>query len=205
MAIELAWRSPNGEIEVYRVAPRAQVREHLAGLLAARRREPAPLRFEVGANGKPSVQGGPAFSVAHVGEFSLIAIGGSRPIGIDAERVAAIPELAAIATMLFEPADRARLEATQSTKRQRAFYRHWVALEAKIKARGEALVDHGPLDGLELYEFGLGSDIIVAVAIDPGSKVPVGRVGNTSVARYEAWSISEVSGDILKPQPLGDQ
>lgn len=206
MAIEPAWRSPSGEVEVYRVSPRAQVREHLAALLAARRgTEPANLQFETGDAGKPSIAGGPAFSIAHVGDFSLIAVGGGRPIGIDAERVAPIPELATIASMLFAPEDRARIEAAESTKRERAFYRQWVALEAKVKARGEALVAHGPLDGLELHEFALGSDVVVALAVEPGPKVPVREAVNTSVSRYDGSSFSKLTGDILKPQPLGDQ
>lgn len=48
---------------------------------------PAHLSFRIGRHGKPSLDDGPFFSLAHSGNIAVIAVDNDAPIGVDVERV----------------------------------------------------------------------------------------------------------------------
>lgn len=87
-----------------------------------------------GANGKPFIPGGPEFSVSHTQGLAVCALDGGC-LGVDAERVARIPEgLMAALT----PEERAYVLSAESGREGR-FYRIWTVKESLVKASGEGL------------------------------------------------------------------
>ena len=182
MAIRPVWKWSEHGIAVYR-APRAESAHALSQLLA-RRMDLAEerVRLEWTAAGKPFIRNGPAFSIAHAGGASLIAIGDDLPIGVDVERLEPFGELPAVAEMLLSGDERATVLRLRGDARVGAFYRAWVRLEAKIKAAGEALTAHGPLDGIATQTFMVQPDTIAAVAI------ALGPNGLTHAGLSAAWS-----------------
>lgn len=104
---------------------------------------PAAVRFSYGHHGKPTLEDSPeqpAFNLSHSGGQAVIAIGGTRPLGIDIEYCRPIAEIRAIAASHFTEAERILLEDTGSEERRlAAFYRLWTRKEAVLKALGTGL------------------------------------------------------------------
>lgn len=100
----------------------------IAGFAGAER------RVVLSPSGKPTIPGGPAFSISHAGNAAVCAVD-AGPVGIDIEPVTDIPEglLDSLA-----PSERAYVLARQGEEALR-FFRLWTMKESIVKARGEGL------------------------------------------------------------------
>ena len=118
------------------VGARALLRRTLARWVGA---DPADLVFAYGATGKPSLPGGPFFSLAHSAGWAIVAISGEAPVGADIELVR--PQIARppSADVFFGDRERAELEALAEPQRTRRFFQLWTLKEAYRKATGEGV------------------------------------------------------------------
>ncbi len=114
--------------------------------------EPAQIEFSYGEFGKPEVKCADEppvrFSVSHSGEIALFAITRARRVGVDVERVRALPDEDRFAAQLFVASENARLAALAEEARRGAFFQLWTAKEAYLKAVGMGLTM--PLDRVEV-------------------------------------------------------
>jgi 4'-phosphopantetheinyl transferase len=102
----------------------------------------APLEFATAEKGKPYLAGIPDlyFNLSHSNDRALIAVSRTSEVGVDIERVRAIPGLAEIAERYFPPGDEAPAGEVE-------FFRRWTQIEAVLKASGLGLYGAGaPLD-----------------------------------------------------------
>jgi 4'-phosphopantetheinyl transferase len=102
---------------------------------------PADLRFGHGPCGKPhltepTVDGRVGFNLSHSREMAVIAVSPGREVGIDVEKLRAIPEMDLIAERYFSGEERAALASDGAWTREEAFFRVWTRREAAAKARG---------------------------------------------------------------------
>lgn len=138
------------------VATRAALRRLLGARLQC---DPAALCFKMGANDKPHLlqKEDLAFNVSHSGGYALIAIGsapGLASLGVDIEQHHSDIEFDALADYAFTPTERAfldycRCKNNESQKMfsrtfgfESAFFLHWVAKEAVLKAVGLGITEH---------------------------------------------------------------
>jgi 4'-phosphopantetheinyl transferase len=135
------WLSPAERERAARMVP-ARRRELLAGHALAREMaaarlglSPAAVPLTVSENGKPLCPG-LWLSIAHSGGAAGCAVS-DRPVGLDLERIRAVPPrvLGALA-----PAERAYVDAgADEADRTRRFWRVWTMKEARLKCRGGIL------------------------------------------------------------------
>ena len=109
-------------------------------------RDPAGLVFDRTCrcgepHGKPTLDGGPAFSLTHAGAVVGVAVLGGGPVGLDVEPVRVLPDLDAMARHVGAPAEPA------------AFFRAWTRKEALLKATGDGLTS--PMNAIILDEHGV--------------------------------------------------
>jgi 4'-phosphopantetheinyl transferase len=99
-------------------------------------RDPAELTFGAGPSGKPRLAPDSplAFNVSHSGDLALIALARDMQIGVDVEWLDPRRDTAGVAKRLFTNAERAAIRAAGPQAAREAFYRHWVAKEAFVKA-----------------------------------------------------------------------
>ncbi len=106
--------------------------------------DPASLVFVHGPNGKPMLDGRGAGSqlelnLAHSGDLAVYAFAEGRPLGVDLERLRALPDLDGLAAMVLTPWEQAELGRIGPAEREHAFFRVWTRKEAYLKATGEGL------------------------------------------------------------------
>ena len=92
-------------------------------------------------HGKPTLDGGPEFSLTHAGDLVGVAVSGGGAVGLDVEQVRPMADLAAMAEHVGAPAE------------PEAFFRAWTRKEALLKATGEGLA--GPMTAITLGERGV--------------------------------------------------
>jgi len=143
--------------------------------------DPRALEFEYGRFGKPSLKPGTAppieFNVSHSGEVVLVAIGGSRPLGVDVEAERGHRDFLRLAQRFFAPGEIERLESVPESVRAAAFYRCWTRKEAYLKARGTGITL-----GLDTFEVAFLPGEAEAVLRTPPDDQP----GNWNVFAIEA-------------------
>ena len=126
-----------GRIRAQEGRKRAVVARAALRMLLARElgREPEALKFAAGPNGKPRLaEGDLQFNLSHSAGLALIAMS-SVEVGVDLEQVKPRKDLTGVAKRVFTAAERQEIEAGG----ERAFYRHWVAKEAFVKATGRGV------------------------------------------------------------------
>jgi len=106
--------------------------------------EPGRLRFVYNSYGKPALatasdEGALCFNLSHSGGLALYAVARGRQVGIDLERIRAVPEIEQIAQRFFSSREYAAFRSLAAGLRQEAFYSCWTRKEAYIKARGQGL------------------------------------------------------------------
>jgi 4'-phosphopantetheinyl transferase len=109
-------------------------------------RPAAALILEQGPFGKPALAS-PApgetaplvFNVSHSDAFALAALTLTRPIGVDLERVRALPDADQLAAQNFGPGEQSEYLALLPEWRPTGFFQCWTRKEAFIKATGEGL------------------------------------------------------------------
>lgn len=132
--------------------------------------EPRGLVFGYGPQGKPFVESPTtalSFNLTHMDQLALLVFTWDCAIGIDVEQIRERVNALAIARRLF-PADAIReLDQLGDGERSEAFYRHWTALEARLKAQGKGIFS-GPQDdpGFDIHHFVPEAGWIAAIAMD---------------------------------------
>ncbi|MBL8851608.1 MAG: 4'-phosphopantetheinyl transferase superfamily protein [Planctomycetaceae bacterium] len=113
-----------------------------------------------------------AFSISSSHDLVLVVIASGMEVGVDVERVCALPELSRLATIVLNDAEHEAQPALASGEQTRWLLQRWTAKEAVLKASG------------------------VGLSVDPRD-VFVVRRGNETVARVgEAeWSVTELAVD----------
>ncbi|HET7031736.1 MAG TPA: 4'-phosphopantetheinyl transferase superfamily protein [Casimicrobiaceae bacterium] len=125
--------------------------------------EPIAIAFDYASAGKPSLAQSHksaervTFNLAHSHDRALLGVARNREIGVDLERVRDDFDPLPIARQFFFGAELAAIESAAAGSRREAFFRHWVAKEAVLKANGAGL-------SLALDSFGVafGSDGLLA-------------------------------------------
>jgi 4'-phosphopantetheinyl transferase len=173
------------------VVTRAALRSVLGGYLDA---DPALLRFGTGAHGKPRLDPDSRlrFNVAHSGGMALIAVAREMEVGVDLEEIRPRKDLAGVARRVFTQAERDAIDSED------AFYRHWTAKEAFVKATGRGIsslrsfevVLQAP-EGARLIHVGGDPDEASRWTLAPLDTVPPG---------YAAAVVAEARGATIRPQ-----
>ena len=117
------------------VVSRAALRKLLAREVGI---APEEVAFTVGAHGKPRLDSAdPAvrFNLSHSADLALVAVARGAEVGVDVEQIRPRRDLGGVARRVFTEAER---EAV-SVGGDEAFYRHWVAKEAFVKATGRGI------------------------------------------------------------------
>jgi 4'-phosphopantetheinyl transferase len=87
------------------------------------------------AHGRPSLPGGPDYSVSHSGSWVLVAVAGAGRIGVDIEEVRPLADLQGLRRMVLSEA-----EDPAGPVEPGWFYRAWTRKEAVVKATGEGIM-----------------------------------------------------------------
>ena len=125
------------------IVTRGLLRSLLGALL---NQDPAKLRFEYGARGKPRLASGSSslvlrFNISHSNGWAMFAISDAVEVGIDLESMARLKrtedDLIHLAARILSPNELAVWEALpDSASRPKAFLRAWTRKEAYAKATG---------------------------------------------------------------------
>src|ERR1017187_3832505 len=98
--------------------------------------DPFRLAFIYGAHGKPALLvSGIEFNLSHAGDWAMIAVSRSIPVGVDIERIRPNVDMAPLLHRLGE---------TDLPDATQQLYQVWTRREAKSKAAGGALFDKPP-------------------------------------------------------------
>jgi 4'-phosphopantetheinyl transferase len=120
------------------VASRAGLRALLGRYLE---REPTDVALAASAQGKPRLDplSPLRFNLSHSGRVALVAAATDAEVGIDVEEVRSRRDLDGLARRVLTEAEREAVDTAAPADRERAFYRHWVAKEAFVKATGRGV------------------------------------------------------------------
>ena len=113
------------------IRDRAKLRQVLG---AETGQDPRDITFDYGANGKPSIAGGPDFNLSHSGGLAALAISRDGALGIDIEKMRPIED--GVARHHFSAAEYAELHRLTPAERVEGFFQCWTRKEAIIKACG---------------------------------------------------------------------
>ena len=99
--------------------------------------DPATLRLA--GDGKPRLEPPSPlrFNLSHSGDVALLAVATEREVGVDVEEVHRDRDVEALARRMLLGSERAAV--LEADDRELAFYRHWVAKEAFVKATGRGI------------------------------------------------------------------
>jgi 4'-phosphopantetheinyl transferase len=97
--------------------------------------DPAAIRFMAAKSGKPGLAHPSLlqFNVSHSGDVALIVVG-HVDVGVDVEQIKPRHDLTGLAKRVFTTREREAISGEAL-----AFYRHWVAKEAFVKATGRGV------------------------------------------------------------------
>lgn len=103
-------------------------------------RPPAELRFELTADGKPSLFSGSTetpiqFNLSHTAGLAAFAVA-AVPVGVDVEQVRDMPNADGLVERYFTAAERERFRTLPAELRTAAFFRGWACKEAVLKGVG---------------------------------------------------------------------
>ncbi|ASO21337.1 phosphopantetheinyl transferase/DNA-binding MarR family transcriptional regulator [Actinoalloteichus hoggarensis] len=92
-----------------------------------------------GPHGKPRLAGdgdGPEFSLAYAGDWAVLAVCGSAPIGVDAESATSGRHWGPLLDSALAPSERARVDEADPADRAALIIGYWTRKEAALKALG---------------------------------------------------------------------
>lgn len=123
------------------IVARATLREILGACLDA---DPRAVAFVHGEKGKPALATRAGhldlqFSLAHSAELAVYAVTVGCPVGVDVERLRAVPGMDRIAERTFSSEECAALRGLPEALRPAGFFNCWTRKEAYIKAVGLGL------------------------------------------------------------------
>jgi 4'-phosphopantetheinyl transferase len=134
--------------------------------------DPLALAFADGPHGKPALVGASlAHSVAHGGDYVIVAVARGGEVGVDVEPIVPGRRFEAIAEAALGNDALAALLAVAPAARPRLFTRWWVQLEAIAKATGRGLevpVDRRIPDGYRVAPLPPFDGHVAAVAWSGG-------------------------------------
>lgn len=143
-------------------------------------RSPRDVVFQVGEEGKPSVENaaGLSFAVSHSGPMALVAMARGHRLGVDIECRRPRKDLEGLARRTFCPNETEALLALPPDTRMEAFYRVWTRKEALAKAVGMGIassfhrfsVSLGPAEGSRVLHMDLpgeSADAWVLLDLEP--------------------------------------
>lgn len=138
-------------------------------------RPPEQLAFAYGPNGKPALDANGArppifFNVAHSDALALYAFTRLGDVGVDVERVRALPEWEQVAEAAFSPRELERLRACPAGRRREEFFHAWTRQEAVLKALGSGLGAAAVVDsehGFLVHPLKVKSGYAAALAMNP--------------------------------------
>lgn len=140
--------------------------------------DPAALRFLQEGDEKPRLAG-PAgvhceYNASHSGELFALAVA-SAPVGVDVERVRALPRLEKLASRLFDGATTAAICTLPRERRASRFFEEWTRLEAHSKLHGQGVwrllahrEAHAAAEGVQVASFDAPPGYYGAVAVAGG-------------------------------------
>ncbi|MES9914017.1 MAG: 4'-phosphopantetheinyl transferase superfamily protein [Candidatus Sedimenticola sp. 4PFRAG1] len=120
---------------------RVQTREILAAYNNCRGGD---ISFSYGEKGKPSITspaGEIEFNLSHCGDLALLAVTHGNPVGIDLEVIVPRSNARRIARRVFDQATLEKLDQLEDKEFMPAFFQHWTAMEARVKALGGGVFD----------------------------------------------------------------
>jgi 4'-phosphopantetheinyl transferase len=128
---------------------------------------PQRLRFARAAGGKPMLASNPGespvhFNLTHSGGRALLAVSRAGEVGVDLEAAREDVDTVSLADRFFCDAERVAIAA--APLRAEAFFRHWVAKEAVLKACGTGLAF--PLDAFAV-QFSTDGDTATVASTHP--------------------------------------
>ena len=114
------------------------------------------IQFAEGPAGKPYLSGlrGPHFNVSHSGSYGLIGLSGSRPVGVDIERMRVSGDELNVAQNYFSADEYRALRSLKKEALRTAFYQIWTCKEAVLKACGAGISGHAKSFTVELKKDG---------------------------------------------------
>jgi 4'-phosphopantetheinyl transferase len=131
----------------------------------------ADLQFILGRHGKPGLAGGSyiEFSLSHAGNWAMVAVTRSVPVGIDIERIRDNVDIAALLR---------RVGVTDLPEDRTSLFRAWNRREAMTKAVGGALLDQ-PTGSFGLCDLDVPEGYSAALAL----------LGHTPRVRYRSTTV----------------
>jgi 4'-phosphopantetheinyl transferase len=131
--------------------------------------DPAALVFRYGKHGKPALLPFTEieFNLSHSGDWAMVAVARSIPVGVDIEQIRTKVDMAALLRRLGE---------TGLPQAEPELYRAWTRREARTKAEGGALFDK-PADDTRAIE----------IAAPQGYAASVALAGYEPVAEYRTF------------------
>jgi len=172
---ERASRNSSSALRDRFVAVRGTLR-HLLGRYL--NRAPDNIRFIYGPHGKPSVASNEAlqFSQTHSEDWVAYAFARGCSLGIDMERLRALPDMGKIASRMFCADEAAEIRQLPAGEQERAFLCCWTRKEAYAKVEGRGL-----LAGFDSF----------CVTVRPGDPAQFVHIGfDTQLARE--WSLHDL-------------
>jgi 4'-phosphopantetheinyl transferase len=114
------------------------------------------IQFAEGPSGKPHLSRlrGPHFNVSHSGGYALIGLSGSRPVGVDIERMRVSGDELNVARNYFSADEYRRLRSLKKEALRTAFYQIWTCKEAILKACGAGISGRAKTFTVELSKHG---------------------------------------------------
>jgi len=129
------------------IVARAALRSILAQYLG---RQPAEIRFDYGAKGKPYLSGANSlsFNLSHSDDLALLGVARGLEIGIDLECLDRQIDIFEIAGQFFTSKEIAAIRAAVPDQQHLRFLEFWTCKEAYLKALGDGLA--APLNTLDV-------------------------------------------------------
>lgn len=157
---------------------RRYLRSHAVLRAILTRYTSAPLDFGEAPHGKPYLAADAElrFNLSHSGERALVALARGVEIGVDVERLRAMPDCTALAERFFPASEATAFAAVAAADRERDFFRRWTRIEAVLKARGVGLYGMGEELAGEwtIQECDAGEEYAAAVAAaQAGARITV--------------------------------
>jgi 4'-phosphopantetheinyl transferase len=102
---------------------------------------PASVRFQYGSNGKPALAtlADLHFNASHTQGLAVFAFASGCALGVDVERIRAMPLMHGIARRFLCAEEAGELQSLQKGEQEHAFFLCWTRKEAYIKAIGEGM------------------------------------------------------------------
>lgn len=134
-----ASRFLDSEARLRWVASRWALRQVLGRYLG---QGPAEIELTRGEHGKPRLVDEAErlqFNLSHSGPVALIAVCGTRAVGVDVEKIEMRRDLVELAERVLQPEDAAAVRAVSGATRVATFYERWARHEAALKCLGRGL------------------------------------------------------------------